>query len=34
MASTNNIAATYSNVKVPLFEGENYDFRYEEPAST
>jgi transposase InsO family protein len=26
MASTNNIAATYSNVKVPLFEGENYDF--------
>ncbi|KAK2370136.1 hypothetical protein QL285_083213 [Trifolium repens] len=26
MASTSNPAAVYSNVKVPLFEGENYDF--------
>src|SRR3954465_6605970 len=26
MAFTNNPSATYSNVKVPLFEGENYDF--------
>lgn len=26
MASTNNPSATYSNVKVPLFEGVNYDF--------
>lgn len=26
MASTSNPTAVYSNVKVPLFEGENYDF--------
>lgn len=26
IASTNNPSATYSNVKVPLFEGVNYDF--------
>ncbi|XP_058784090.1 uncharacterized protein LOC131658857 [Vicia villosa] len=26
MVSINNLSATYSNVKVPLFEGENYDF--------
>lgn len=27
MVSTNNHSVTYSNVKVPLFEGKNYDFR-------
>ncbi|KAI5419169.1 hypothetical protein KIW84_043375 [Lathyrus oleraceus] len=26
MASTSNSSTVYSNVKVPLFEGENYDF--------
>jgi hypothetical protein len=26
MASTSNPVAVYSNVKVPLCEGENYDF--------
>lgn len=26
MASTNNSSTVYSNVKLPLFEGENYDF--------
>lgn len=26
MASTSNSSTVYSNVKVPLFEGDNYDF--------